>query len=352
MPIVNYKSFAPDLLGWFKKNARALPWRDTNDPYLIWISEVMLQQTIVSSVIPYFEKWKKKFPTIEKVAKAPLTQILRVWQGLGYYQRARNIHKASRAIVLYHGGRIPDKRDILEKLPGFGPYTTCAVLSIAYGQSHTIIDANVRRVFMRILGMRGAANVKSDVHIRKVLISIMPKKSIRAFNEGLMELGALVCRPAQPICHACPVSKMCRAYDKGLQEIIPKPKIRVIKKIEAVVGIIKKDKKVFIQKRPEQGLLAGLWEFPGGKREPGETLHETLKRELKEELSISVSKSRPLMRVKHAYTQFSVDLHAYTCLIRKMPRIDKRHKFVAIKDLNRYPMPSGSAKIVRKLQNA
>lgn len=342
-------TFAKNLNAWYRKHARALPWRETSDPYKIWISEIMLQQTTVSAVIPYYKKWIKMFPTVKHVAQARLQKILKTWQGLGYYSRAKNIHKSAKIICDNHQGRIPDDVNGLKKLPGFGPYTTGAVLSIAYDQRQPIIDANVRRVVMRILAVEGHADTSQDKKILTFLMNKMPEKNLRIFNQALMELGALVCRNREPVCLACPVKSECLGYKKGIQEIIPKPKKRIIKDIDVAIGILKRKNKYFIQKRPAGGLLADLWEFPGGKTEKGESLRAALRRELKEELDIEVESSQHLMNVRHYYTQFRANLHVSICEIKSDPKVRKDRKWVTLKDLSKYPMPSGSARIVERL---
>ena len=349
-PTKSRPSFAGSLNAWYRKRARDLPWRKTSDPYKIWISEIMLQQTTVNAVVPFYREWIRIFPTVEDVAKAPLRKILRTWQGLGYYTRAKNIHRSSKIICHAHGGRVPDDPLELRKLPGFGPYTVGAVLSIAFDQRRAIIDANVRRVIMRILAVEGHADTSQDPKISLFLEKEMPKRNLRTFNQALMELGALVCRNREPLCLACPVRKHCRAYKKGVQEIIPEPKKRLIRDIDVVVGILKQKNKYFIQKRPSSGLLADLWEFPGGKTEKGESPFQALKRELKEELDIDILSSRHLMNVRHFYTQFRVNLHVSLCEPSAHPRLNKSRRWVNLKELNNYPMPSGIAKIVERLK--
>lgn len=343
-------SFNRNLTEWYKKNARRLPWRETRDPYKIWISEVMLQQTTVNAVIPYYEKWIKIFPTVEALRNAPLQEILKAWQGLGYYQRAQNLHKAARIICAQYNGALPQAPEKLRKLPGFGPYTTGAVASIAFDLPCTIIDANVRRVVMRLLALEGYADTSQDGKIAGFLQEVMPRKEAGTFNQALMELGALICRNREPLCLLCPVKAHCAAYQKGIQEIIPKPKKRIIQDLDVAIGILQRGNKYLIQKRPSKGLLADLWEFPGGKIEKGETPQEALKRELKEELDIEVTSSRYLMNVQHFYTQFRVNLHVFHCQAKFYPQANYLRKWLSIKELVEYPMPSGSAKIVARLQ--
>jgi len=343
-------SFSGDLTRWYAKNARRLPWRETRDPYKIWVSEIMLQQTTVNAVIPYYEKWITIFPTIKDLSKAPIEKILKVWQGLGYYQRAKNLHKAAGIICAEHKGQLPKDPEQLRKLPGFGPYTTGAVASIAFDLPRTIIDANVRRVVMRVLALDGYANTSQDQRIEEFLQKAIPRKNAGTFNQALMELGALVCRNREPLCLLCPVKAHCAAYAKGIQEIIPKPKKKIIQDLDVAIGILQRGNKYLIQKRPPKGLLADLWEFPGGKIEKGETPQEALKREFKEELDIDIAASRHLMNVRHFYTQFRVNLHVFHCQPKSYPTPHNLRKWLPINKLAEYPMPSGSAKIVVHLQ--
>jgi A/G-specific adenine glycosylase len=328
-------------------NRRKLPWRRTRDPFRIWVSEVMLQQTTVPAVIPYYERWLKVFPDIRSLARAPLRKVLREWQGLGYYRRAGNLHQAAKTIMREHGGKVPDDEHELRNLPGFGPYTTAAVLSLVYGQPQPVIDANVRRVLMRLLGLRGTAEARVDKTLRAFLETVFSKDSPGDFNQAMMELGALVCRSRNPQCLACPVREFCRAAREGTQEIIPQLRTLGLAKIEAVVAVIEKDGRILIQKRPSRGLLADLWEFPGGKVERGESLTAALRREVREELGAEIKNVRRLTTVQHAYTRFQVTLHAYTGKLRdKDFRMGPRRRWVTLSTIGHYPLPSGSVKIV------
>jgi A/G-specific adenine glycosylase len=307
----------------------------------------MLQQTTVPAVIPYYERWLKAFPDMRSLARAPLRRVLREWQGLGYYRRAGNLHQAAKTMAREHGGKVPDDEHELRSLPGFGPYTTAAVLSLAYGKPLPVIDANVRRVLMRVLGLRGTADAKGDKKLRAFLETVFSKDSPGDFNQAMMELGALVCRSRNPQCLACPVREFCRAAREGTQEIIPRPRKLRLEKIEAVVAVIEKEGRILIQKRPAGGLLGGLWEFPGGKVEPGESLTGALRREVREELGAGIKDIRRLTTVRHAYTRFQVTLHAYACRIRDPNfKTGPRRRWVTLSSIRKYPLPSGSVKIV------
>jgi A/G-specific adenine glycosylase len=275
---------------------------------------------------------------------------------LGYYARARNMHRAAKEIVFRFGGKIPADRETLRSLPGFGPYTAAAVLSIVARKPYPVVDANVRRVMMRLQGIRGQADARHDRRILSTLETLISRRAPGRFNQALMELGALVCRSGNPLCLACPVQAFCTAFRSGTQETIPAPKKTSTTKVEAVVAVIREGDKVLIQKRPPTGLLAGLWEFPGGKRKPGETLRAALVREIGEELGVELAEVRPLITVKHAYTRFQVTLRAYDCRVRpedmdclREKTVKTPRRWVSVRALRHYPFPSGSFKIVQSL---
>jgi A/G-specific adenine glycosylase len=339
------------LIPWYRARQRRLPWRETKDPYKIWISEVMLQQTTVSAVLSYYQEWLGLFPNMEALARAPRQSVLKAWEGLGYYARARNLHRAAKIICREHAGKVPDDYEAALALPGFGPYIAAAVLSFAYGKPLPVLDANVRRVAMRLAGVRGRPGRRTDRALLDLIRGFFPAKKGREFNQAMMELGALVCRPRNPSCLGCPIQKECLAFRRGEQEIIPAPQKTDLRKVEAVVGIIRKGRRYLVQQRPRQGLLAGLWEFPGGKKEGGETLKEALRRELVEELDIKVKVGRRLIKVHHAYTRFQVTLSAFECELASSSQPKKgRFRWVSLRGMKSLPFPSGSAKIVRFLE--
>ena len=353
MPFPRAAEFVRRLLAWYKIHHRQLPWRRTADPYRIWISEVMLQQTTVEAVIPYYRRWMKHFPSLKALARAPLPRVLKIWQGLGYYQRARNLREAARRVVRDNGGRLPRSYKDLARLPGIGPYTAAAVLSFSFGQALPVVEANVRRVMMRLLRLPGRASAELDKKLKSQLEKIMPARQAGQFNQALMELGALICRPSSPRCLACPVKTHCEAYSRGEQEVIPVPLKREVHRLTAAVAVIRRDGKVLIQKRPEKGLLAGLWEFPGGKVERGETPAQALRREIKEELGIVLKSVTFLAKVKHAYTKYLVDLHAFLTEPAEIPRLNVgggRRRWVSPTELRRFAFPSGSARIMDALE--
>ncbi len=345
------ESFAAKLLKWYHRHARPMPWRDTRDPYGIWISEAMLQQTTVKTVLGYYPRWIKTFPDIHSLAHASIEKVLKAWQGLGYYNRARNLHKAASIIINEFQGQLPRDPAILIKLPGFGPYMSASVASIAFDWRIPLVDANVRRVMMRILNIHGQASITLDKNILKSLEQVMPAQGAGDFNQAMMELGAMVCTSQLPKCNLCPLLSECRSFKKGEQELIPESKKVTLNEITAVIALIKKNNKYLIQKRPEKGLLAGLWEFPGGKLENSDnSLQQALERELMEELGQTCLIKEEFCRVRHYYTTNKVNLVAFNAVLavdRFKPGLNQR--WASRQDLLKYPMPSGSAKIVMKL---
>lgn len=342
--------FARLLNQWYRKNARELPWRMTSDPYKIWISEVMLQQTTVPTVIQYYNRWVKDYPTLDHVAQAPIERLLKSWQGLGYYQRVRNIHKAAKIFIEEHDGKIPNNYEALQKVPGFGPYTRGAVLSIAFDQRRPIVDANIRRVVMRLLALEEEASARIDPVIYDYLEQVLPARNLRTFNQALMELGALVCKSKEPLCSLCPIRSHCNAFKKGIQEIIPKRREKVTEEINVAIAIIRHQGKYFIQQRPADGLLADLWEFPGGKIESGETPEDALQREIREELNIGLRRKVLLTKVRHFYTRFKVNLFAFLCESSSLPQAHPKRKWIKMSEFSTFAMPSGTAKVVEYLR--
>lgn len=344
------QNFSRRLLKWYHAHKRVLPWRGLTDPYLIWISEVMLQQTTVAAVIPKFLEWKTAFPNMERLARARPETVLKHWQGLGYYARARNLHAAARIMCRDYNGRVPDDDAVLRSLPGFGPYTAGAVLSIAYGQRVPIIDANIRRIIMRVLALPGRSETRHDQTIYNFLETIMPARSAGNFNQALMELGALICRQPKALCLSCPLRAVCLACQQGIQETIPQTVKKPLKEIFAVIAVIPHNGKYLIQQRPPTGLLGDLWEFPGGKIKPGEHPRRALTREIREELGIGIMSARHYMTTRHFYTEYKVHLDVWICTPASLPTLKKNQRWAGLKEFARYPFVSGSVKIIEKLR--
>ncbi len=310
----------------------------------------MLQQTTVPAVIARYEQWIEQFPDVQTLAAANEQKVLKAWQGLGYYNRARNLHKSARLICQRWKGSLPSDQVLLRSLPGLGDYTVAAVCSIAFGLRVPLLDANVRRVGMRILNLSGAVSRARDRVVLDFLEKNLPRRSVGDFNQALMELGALVCRAKNPLCPQCPLKDFCQSFRCGTQDMIPETKKRSIKKISAAVAVIhQQKKKFFIQQRKDERLLKGLWEFPGGKIEAGESDHDALRREVREELGVEIARAERMMTVDHFYTEFHVTLSVWWCTLKEMPKTGNCKKWVARRDLVKFPMPSGSAKIVERI---
>jgi A/G-specific adenine glycosylase len=302
------------LLAWFAANARDLSWRRGRNPYRVWVAEAMLQQTQAETITPYFERFISRFPDVHALADAPLEDVLKLWEGLGYYARARHLHAAARQIVAEHGGQLPDTVEELLTLPGIGRYIAGAVASIALGQDAPAVDGNVRRVLARVLVIREPIKPREW---ETLAASLLPSGRAGDFNEALMELGASVCTPRAPRCDRCPLRELCRAYAAGEQASLPvkRPRKRTPHHEVAAAVTVRNDRRVLVAQRHASDFLGGLWEFPGGRREEGETLHECLAREMREELGIEVEVGEPLVVVRHAYTHFRITLHAFRCRI-------------------------------------
>ncbi len=303
------------LLDWYLKNRRNLPWRQTRDPYCIWISEVMLQQTQVDTVIPYYHRFIGRLPNVETLARANLSEVLKIWEGMGYYARARNLHKAAKVIVNDYVGIIPDDYKTLRKLPGVGEYTAAAIASIAFYVPIPILDGNARRVFSRLIGWhKDPASQEGKKALIQIAKKLLSEAAPGDWNQAIMELGAIICLPKNPNCNLCPVNKNCKAYATGESDKIP---LRIprgpLPHYQVTAGLIWQDDVLLIARRHEKGLLGGLWEFPGGKQEDNETLEQCLERELVEELAIRVEVGERFCRVDHAYTHLKITLHVFQC---------------------------------------
>jgi len=303
------------LLAWFTVHRRPMPWRDDPSPYRVWISEVMLQQTQVVTVIPYFERFTARFPTVATLAAAELQTVLKLWEGLGYYSRARNLLKASRVVMEALGGVLPVTADGWRTLPGVGNYTSAAVASIAYGEAVPSVDGNVLRVFSRFWGVTDDIALPGTREaIRRRLMPHIRKADPSAFNQAMMELGALVCRPRAPACGSCPLVRRCVACRRGLTEELPvKARGGKVPHHTEVVGVIRRGGKVLVCRRHEAGLLGGLWEFPGGRRNGREALRRTLQERVLEQTGLAINVCVKLGCVTHAFSHFKLTLHAYAC---------------------------------------
>ncbi len=342
------------LLAWFEQNARNLPWRQTLDPYAIWISEIMLQQTQAETVKAYYTRFLNRLPTVQHLARARLHTVLKLWEGLGYYARARHLHEAARVVASDHGGAFPRTREGLMSLPGIGRYTAGAIASIAFGQAEPVLDGNVTRVLCRVFAVRTDPR-KADTRdgLWSWAATLAASGRPGDVNQGLMELGAIVCVPRHPRCSDCPLLGLCQAHRQGIQDSLPvKSRRPAVPHYTVAIGVIFKGPHVLIDRRRPSGLLGGLWEFPGGKRTGRETLAATLHREVREELGIRIQVGRPFMRVDHAYTHFRVRLHVFICRYaggQPRCRACTAFRWVLPQKLRRYPFPAANQKIIAAL---
>lgn len=258
------ESISQKLLPWFHENRRDLPWRTDRDPYKVWVSEIMLQQTQVDTVIPYYNRFIAKFPTLQALAEATDEEVLKLWEGLGYYSRVRNLHSAVREVSREYGGVVPDEKEEISRLKGVGPYTAGAILSLAYGKPEPAVDGNVMRVITRLFAMEDDITKSATrAKIENIVQQLIPADEPGAFNEALMELGALICKPRDPACEHCPVVDQCMAREAGVHEQLPvKKKNKPVRPVSLVCGVVMKEDRVLVRRRPAQGLLAGMWEFP------------------------------------------------------------------------------------------
>jgi A/G-specific adenine glycosylase len=350
------KSVRKILLSWFADNRRDLPWRKDYDPYQVWISEIMGQQTQMDRVVLYFNRWMKLFPDVAAVAEASEQEILKAWEGLGYYSRVKNIWRTAKLLVQNHAGRIPDDLQLLLALPGIGPYTAAAISSIAYNKPHPLLDANVERLFARLLDLNVPVKQMPAAKILQTLAKeLLPENRARLFNQALMEFGAIVCTPKSPSCGDCPLRDHCRARKRGTVEQRPVPK-RKLKKIEITMacGIIFHKDCIYIQQRLPDDVWGSLWEFPGGRLKNGETPDQAVYREISEETEFSVFRLRPLTTVVHHYTKYRVVLHGFTCRLHKEDNIPVLHaacqyRWLSLSGLSDFPFPAGHRKLLEFL---
>jgi A/G-specific adenine glycosylase len=344
------------LLDWITAGRRDLPWRQTRTPYAVWISEIMLQQTQAVTVAPYFERWMARFPSVQELAEAPLDDVLKAWEGLGYYARARHLHKAAQLVTHDLGGQMPATAEALLLLPGVGRYTAAAIASIAFRQDSIALDGNLDRVLCRLYGIDDDPGRLNTQHrLEKLAQAMLSPGHAGDFNQALMDLGATICTPTKPRCLLCPLMSACQAHQEGIQNDLPIRATRSQRPHRDVTAGIIWDRTghFLITQRPLDGLLGGMWEFPGGKRRPGEALAACLHREISEELSIEIQVGELLCTVEHAFTHFQMTLYAFECSwLGGMPQClgcsDLR--WVTLDELAGYPFPVADQKIISFLR--
>ena len=316
------------LLAWFQARARALPWRKDTDPYRVWVSEVMLQQTRVEAVIPYYLRWMERFPSVERLADAPEEEVMGAWAGLGYYSRARNLHRAARVVRERHGGVLPSDPEVLRALPGVGEYTVGAVGSIAFGLPLPAVDGNVRRVLARL----GDEPDPSPALLRRWAGALVDPERPGDFNQALMELGATVCTPRNPLCRECPVSIACRARAAGTQGERPVPRRKGAVRetswgVAVMVAGAGEEARVLLRRRPSNGLLGGMWEFPseevGEEPGPGGALEAALLAGAGLQGGLKGERGRPLAPVPHLFSHIRATYHPFLWTVDREPDGDR-----------------------------
>ena len=343
--------FRENLLAWFEVHHRPLPWRETEDPYCIWVSEVMLQQTQVKKVLEYYQRFVNRFPDVESLAEATLRDLLKTWEGLGYYARARNLHKAAQVVVRDLAGEIPADYAAFRELPGVGEYIAAAVQSIAFNRPYAVVDGNVKRVLARLFLIETPINQSSSLKIfQEKADLLLDHAASGTFNQAMMELGATVCRPQSPICIVCPVNGVCRAFQTVRQEEFPvRQKSKPLPEYHMIAGVIHKDGMILITQRKPEGLLGGLWEFPGGKTQAEETPEQACVRAIREETNLRVEPIEYLTRVKHAYTHFKIVMDVFHCNYQSGEIVLNEavdYRWITADQINQFPFPRSNHKFI------
>ncbi|MGZ3514921.1 MAG: A/G-specific adenine glycosylase, partial [Thermodesulfobacteriota bacterium] len=314
----------------------------------IWVSEIMLQQTQVTTVLPYYQKFLKSFPTLRHLARADLSKVLKIWEGLGYYSRARNLHHASQIVLNHYHGRIPNTLEELANLPGIGRSTAGAILSFAFNKDEAILDGNAKRVLSRLFAVSASSEKrKTENTLWQISESLIPKGSSNPFNQALMDLGSMICTPRDPSCPECPLRTLCKGRRSGEPERFP-PKIpkKKIPHVEAVCAVIWKKRKVLLNQRPPTGLLGGLWEFPNWKSESKSQL--SLKGVLKKEMGMNVDVKESIGTFRHTFSHFKLTLHVYHC---QHVNGKGKGRWIAARNLHLLPMSKIHRRIAESISN-
>jgi A/G-specific adenine glycosylase len=336
----------PNLKSWFLSQKRDLPWRDNPSPYTVWISEVMLQQTQVSVVVSYYERWMKRFPTITQLADASLEEVIKEWEGLGYYSRARNLHAAAKYLVKYHHGELPNTKEHLEKIKGLGPYTVGAILSFAFHQRFPAVDGNVLRVLTRYFKIEEDISKAKTVNaIRNVAAEALPEEESWLINEALIELGATVCQ-RKPKCEECPMRKTCASYIAGTPELLPIKSAKVqIQRLHRAVAVVSFQGKLLVMRGEEGQIMSDLHEFPYFETTEDGLSGSELKKKLQKELGLDISLKESLPCVKHSFTRYRVFLQPYHYLARREVPV-KGYQWLTLESLDQLAFSSGHRQIM------
>lgn len=348
------RAFAAKLLAWYDESTTEMPWRGQRDPYRIWLSEIMLQQTRIAAAEGYYRRFLNRFPTIQSLAAASLDEVLKLWEGLGYYARARNLHRLAQVVVKQYDGHFPASAEELQTLPGIGRYTVAAIASIAFGEAVAVLDGNVVRVLTRLIDLADEISQPKVVkQLWELASTLLPSKRPGDYNQALMDLGRMVCTPRRPDCLSCPVREFCLAVARGTQELRPvkKPKAP-LPEVRAASAVIRdKAGRLLLVQRPEDGLLGGLWMLPGGRCAQEETYADCLERSLAQSLGVQVRVEQEMAAVTQTLTHFRLRLRAFACeVIAGTPASDTRIAWVAPAELSNYSLGKADRETVDQLE--
>ena len=358
MPDTRWRqSFRRKLITWFERHRRDLPWRRTRDPYSVWLSEIMLQQTQVTTVIPYYERFLSQFPTVRALAAADEADVLRLWEGLGYYRRARQLHAAAQKVVANHDGKFPQQFELIRALPGIGRYTAGAIASIACGIAAPILEANTVRLYSRLLAYRGdVASKQGQELLWEFAGAILPQRGAGDLNQALMELGSLVCTPRDPKCDRCPVQSLCPTFAQGLQDVIPAAKKKpVFESVREAAIVVRKANKILMRQRTMGERWAGMWDFvrfpilaQGGKE-----LTAELRKKIHDQTGIDAQPGERITTIKHGVTRFRITLDCYDA--KHVSGSAKEHDgakliWLTTQSLAEYPLSMTGRKLAKLLQ--
>lgn len=352
------KQFRSNLLKWFRREKRVLPWRERRDPYRIWISEIMLQQTRVVAVIPYYERFMKRFPTVQALAGAQIESVLQFWAGLGYYSRARNLHQAAKQIVAQHDGEFPREMDAALTLPGVGAYTSAAILSIAYGFPAAVLDGNVARVLARLGAVEGDLRAPDRwAMLKDAANTLLDAKSASDWNESMMELGAMICTPRAPRCEACPIAKFCRARALGIQNELPAKRVKRISEritLAAAVLLDAENRTMLVRASAKKAnadsasLFSNLWQFPAVvvRENARKGIAEELRRLFKSKSISQNLRMKPLDEANHTVTFRRITLAPYLVRVKTLPSAnDTAKKQIVLGAVSKIAVSSATRKI-------
>lgn len=351
------RRFRKKLLSWYTQHKRDLPWRKSKNPYRVWISEVMLQQTQVETVKPYFQRFVKAFPTVKKLAAADEQEVLRLWEGLGYYRRARQLHTAAQQLVSEHSSKFPEDVETLQSLPGIGRYTAGAIASIAFDRRAPILEANTIRLFARLIAYsEDPTKAAGQRLLWKAAEDVLPRKEVAQFNQALMELGSLVCTPNNPDCENCPVASLCLAKERELQDSIPAKgrKMKFTELSEAAV-VVRKNGRVLLRQCAEGERWAGLWDFPRFELESEGPLfvHEELVAKVRDQTGIDIRPGALLKTIKHGVTRYRITLDCYEATFAKgriLAAKDNPMRWVPTPKLTELPLSTTGRRIAKLVQ--